>query len=91
MSDQPTIDSRFVGAPHPGAGRRELPPAEAYERALECGDGSVAERRCAIVGGAWQLSLAAGIAALAVGVGAAMRSLELAAPSPRSRSPTSYA
>lgn len=75
MTDQstPTQDplARLICA----AGRREMPAAEAYERALnaatEAWQRKVYQRRRRTL-----LSLAAGIAALVVGFGAVMRSLE---------------
>ena len=76
MTDQPTTATqdpmeRLIRA----AGRRESPPAEAYERALSLATDvwrkKVRHRRRRTM-----LSLAAGIAALAVGIGVAIRSFD---------------
>lgn len=75
MTDQPTTTQDALARLIRAAGRRESPPAEAYERAwnaaTEVWQNKVRHRRRRTV-----LSLAAGIAALAIGLGAAMRSLE---------------
>lgn len=75
MSDHPITTQDPVARLIRAAGRRESPPAEAYERILnaatEVWQKKVRHRRQCTV-----LSLAAGIAALAVGLGAAIRSLE---------------
>jgi len=75
MSDQPITTQDRLARLIRAAGRRELPPAEAYERALnaatEVWQKKVRHRRRRTM-----LGLAAGIAALAVGLGAAIRSLE---------------
>lgn len=75
MTDQPATTQDPLARLIRAAGRRELPPAEAYERALnaatEVWQRKVRHRRRRTV-----LSLAAGIAALVVGFGAVMRSRE---------------
>jgi ferric-dicitrate binding protein FerR (iron transport regulator) len=75
MSDQPATTQDPLARLIRAAGRRELPPAEAYERALNAATRAwqrkVRHRRRRTV-----LAFAAGIAALVVGFGAAMRSRE---------------
>lgn len=81
MSDQPTIAQDPVERLIRAAGRRELPPAAAYERALyaatDVWQQKVRQRRRRTF-----LSAAAGITALALGLGVAMRSLESPSPVP---------
>ncbi|HEY0686535.1 MAG TPA: FecR domain-containing protein [Steroidobacter sp.] len=75
MSDQPSTAQDPVERLIRAAGRRELPPAQAYERALyaatDVWQQKVRHRRRRTF-----LSLAACVTALAVGIGVAMRSLE---------------
>jgi len=75
MTDQPATTQDPLARLIRAAGRRELPPPEAYERALHAATDvwqrKVRQRRRRVV-----LSLAAGVAALIIGVGTAMRSRE---------------
>jgi ferric-dicitrate binding protein FerR (iron transport regulator) len=75
MNDRPTPTPDSVARLIRAAGRRELPPAEAYERALNAAtdvwQNRVRNRRRRMM-----LGLAAGIAVLVVSVGTAIRLLE---------------
>lgn len=75
MTDQPITTQDSVARLIRAAGRRELPPAEGYERALNAAtdvwQNKVRNRRRRTV-----LGLAAGIAMLAVSIGTAIRLLE---------------
>ena len=75
MTDQPTPTQDSVARLIRAAGRRELPPAAAYERALNAAtdvwQNKIRNRRRRMM-----LGLAAGIAALAVSIGTAIRLLE---------------
>lgn len=75
MTDQPITTQDSVARLIRAAGRRELPPAEAYERALNAATDAwqkkVSQRRRRMM-----LSVAAGIAALAVSLAAAVRWFE---------------